>query len=246
MGEAVGPRTATVVGGGLAGCEAAVGLARRGWRVHLIEMRGVKGTPAHQTDALGELVCTNSFKSEDPANAHGQLKREMDRLGSLLLTSARGARVPAGSALAVDRRLFASAMTRAVERHPLIELSREEGSDLPDGPAIVATGPLTSDGLSRSIQALLGEASLAFYDAIAPIVERESIDESVAFEAGRFGEDADYLNCPMSRAEYDAFLDALKETNLMKVQKSKRIELKHLTGPSKVIQVDTDLGGEDQ
>jgi methylenetetrahydrofolate--tRNA-(uracil-5-)-methyltransferase len=203
-----------VVGGGLAGCEAALQLAGRGHPVRLVEMRPVGRTPAHQTELLGELVCTNSFKSEDPANAHGQLKREMDRLGSLLLTSARGARVPAGSALAVDRRLFASAMTRAVERHPLIELSREECTDLPDGPAIVATGPLTSDGLSRSIQALLGEASLAFYDAIAPIVERESIDESVAFEAGRFGEDADYLNCPMSRAEYDAFLDALLEADV--------------------------------
>ena len=130
-----------VVGGGLAGCEAALQLAGRGHPVRLLEMRPVVRTPAHQTDLLGELVCTNSFKSEDPANAHGQLKREMDRLGSLLLTSAREARVPAGSALAVDRDLFASAMTRAVARHPRIELVREEGTDLPDGPAIVATGP---------------------------------------------------------------------------------------------------------
>ncbi len=203
-----------VVGGGLAGCEAALQLAGRGHPVRLLELRPVGRTPAHRTELLGELVCTNSFKSEDPANAHGQLKREMDRLGSVLLASARGARVPAGSALAVDRELFASAMTLAINEHPRIELVRQECTDLPDDPAIVATGPLTSDGLSRSIQALLGEASLAFYDAIAPIVERDSIDESVAFEAGRFGEDADYLNCPMDRTEYDAFLDALLEADV--------------------------------
>lgn len=198
-----------IVGGGLAGCEAAFFLAERGHPVRLVEMRPVRATPAHRTDRLGELVCTNSFKSEDPANAHGQLKREMDALGSLLLRVAREARVPAGSALAVDRELFSSRMTEAVSSHPLVEVVREERRELPEGPAIIATGPLTSDALSTSIRQHLGDDGLSFYDAIAPIVHRESLDEAVVFEAGRFGEDADYLNCPMDQAEYGSFLDAL-------------------------------------
>ena len=198
-----------IVGGGLAGCEAAFFLAERGHPVRLVEMRPVGATPAHRTDRLGELVCTNSFKSEDPANAHGQLKREMDALGSLLLRVAREARVPAGSALAVDRELFSSRMTEAVSSHPLVEVIREERRELPEGPAIIATGPLTSDALSTSIRHHLGDDGLSFYDAIAPIVHRESLDEAVVFEAGRFGEDADYLNCPMDQAEYGSFLDAL-------------------------------------
>ena len=200
----------TVVGGGLAGCEAALQLARRGHPVRLLEMRPTRRTPAHQTDDLGELVCTNSFKSEDPANAHGQLKREMRALGSVLLASADRARVPAGSALAVDRALFARAMSEAVGSRAEIEVVREECTELPEGPAIVATGPLTSDALSASMGRALGDDGLAFYDAIAPIVHRESLDESVVFEAGRFDEDADYLNCPMSKEEYAAFIDALK------------------------------------
>lgn len=204
----------TVVGGGLAGCEAAVQLARRGHAVRLVEMRPVRRTPAHQTDSLGELVCTNSFKSEDPANAHGQLKREMRALGSVLLASADRARVPAGSALAVDRSLFAEAMSGSVAGAPGIEVVREEVVELPEGPAVVATGPLTSDALSGAIGRALGDGGLAFFDAIAPIVHRDSIDESIAFEAGRFGEDADYLNCPMSREEYEAFIAALKAADV--------------------------------
>lgn len=203
-------RTVTVVGGGLAGCEAAVQLARRGHEVRLVEMRPVRPTPAHQTDALGELVCTNSFKSEDPTNAHGQLKREMRSLGSVLLDSADRSRVAAGSALAVDRHLFSAAMTEAVQAESRIEVVREECEALPEGPAVVATGPLTSDALSASIGELLGDGGLAFFDAIAPIVHRDSVDESIVFEAGRFGEDADYLNCPMDKAEYEAFIAALK------------------------------------
>ena len=203
-----------VVGGGLAGCEAALQLAERGWRVQLVEMRPLRKTPAHETERLGELVCTNSFKSEDPSNAHGQLKREMRALGSVLLDSADVARVPAGSALAVDRVLFSQAMTRAVEDHPCIELVRGEVSELPVGPAVIATGPLTSDALSAAIRRRLGDEGLSFYDAIAPIVDRDSLDESVVFEAGRFDEDGDYLNCPMSRAEYDAFLDAIRAADV--------------------------------
>lgn len=203
-------RLVTVVGGGLAGCEAAVGLARRGWRVRLVEMRGVRGTEAHQTEELGELVCTNSFKSEDPVNAHGQLKREMRLLGSVLLAAADATRVPAGSALAVDRGLFAQAMARAVALHPQIEVVREEVTELPDGPAIVATGPLTSDALSSSIRSHLGDEGLSFFDAIAPILDRESLDESIVFEAGRFEESGDYLNCAMDQAEYEAFIEALR------------------------------------
>src|SRR5688572_27296375 len=164
-------------------------------------MRPVRKTPAHATDHLGELVCTNSFKSEDPANAHGQLKREMRALGSVLLESADKARVAAGSALAVDRHLFAEAMTAAVDAEPNIQVVREECTSIPEGPAVIATGPLTSDALSASIRSLLGDDGLAFFDAIAPIVHREGLDESVVFAAGRFDEDSDYLNCPMSRAE---------------------------------------------
>lgn len=177
-------------------------------------MRGVRNTPAHQSDLLGELVCTNSFKSEDPANAHGQLKREMRALGSRLLRTADHTKVPAGSALAVDRHLFAEAMTRAVASHPGIELVRDEVTRLPEGPAVVATGPLTSDGLSAAIQEELGTDNLAFFDAIAPIVHVDSLDGEVVFRAGRFEEEGDYLNCPMSREEYEAFIQALKAADI--------------------------------
>ena len=201
--------TPTVVGGGLAGCEAALQLAARGHKVRLLEMRPVRGTIAHQTDDLGELICTNSFKSEDPSNAHGQLKREMRTLGSVLLTSADVSKVPAGSALAVDRGLFSAAMTAAIDAQPLIEVVREECTEIPDGPTILATGPLTSDGLIESIQEMLGDGGLSFFDAIAPILHRDSLDDDIVFAAGRFGEDSDYLNCPMDKAEYEAFIEAL-------------------------------------
>jgi len=173
-------------------------------------MRPVVRTPAHATDLLGELVCTNSFKSEDPANAHGQLKREMRALGSILLDCADEARVAAGSALAVDRHMFAGAMTAAVAAEPRIEVVRGECGEAPQGPTVIATGPLTSDALGASIRSLLGDDGLAFFDAIAPIVHREGLDESVIFAGGRFDEDADYLNCPMSREEYEAFVAALR------------------------------------
>ena len=203
-------KAATVVGGGLAGCEAALALARAGRRVTLVEMRPVRGTPAHQTDALGELVCTNSFKSELPATAHGQLKREMRSLGSALLAAADESRVPAGSALAVDRHLFASALTRMVKSHPGIAVTRDEARAIPEGPVVVATGPLTSAALADEIGAELGDGGLAFYDAIAPIVHADSLDRGRVFAAGRYGQEADYLNCPLAESEYDAFVAALR------------------------------------
>jgi methylenetetrahydrofolate--tRNA-(uracil-5-)-methyltransferase len=200
----------TVVGGGLAGCEAALQLAAAGVPVRLVEMRPVRGTEAHKTDGLGELVCTNSFKSEAPENAHGQLKREMRALGSVLLRSADASRVAAGSALAVDRHLFSEAMTAAVTAEPGIEVVREECTAIPDGPAIIATGPLTSGALYEAIESALGDGGLAFFDAIAPILHRESLDDSIVFAAGRFDEDADYLNCPMDREQYEAFIAELR------------------------------------
>ena len=203
------PELVTVVGGGLAGCEAALQLARRGHTVRLVEMRPTRATPAHRSDALGELVCTNSFKSEDPANAHGQLKREMAALGSVLLDSAAESRVPAGAALAVDRELFSAAMTRRIEAEPRITVERSEVAALPEGPAIVATGPLTSDALAGAIQAELGEEALAFFDAIAPIVDGSSVDLAIAFPQGRWDQDPDYLNCPMTKDEYQAFVKAV-------------------------------------
>ncbi len=203
-----------VVGGGLAGCEAALQLAKSGHAVTVREMRPVRTTDAHQSDRLGELVCTNSFKSENPENAHGQLKREMRALGSVLLRSADATSVPAGSALAVDRNLFAEAMTRAVSTQPNIEVVREESTTLPEGPAIIATGPLTSDALGGSIREALGDDGLAFYDAIAPILHRDSLDDTVVFAAGRFGEDSDYLNCPMSKAEYLEFVNGLRAADV--------------------------------
>jgi len=204
-------RAVTVVGGGLAGCEAALQLANRGHAVEIVEMRPERRTEAHQTDLLGELVCTNSFKSDDPANAHGQLKREMRSLGSILLHSAEESKVPAGSALAVDRNLFAAAMTRAVTEHPKITVIRRECTALPPPPAIVATGPLTSPELARSIQSKLGDEGLAFFDAIAPIVHRDGINDEIVFEKGRFNEDPDYLNCPMSEEEYERFISQLRD-----------------------------------
>ncbi len=207
---------ALVIGGGLAGCEAAWQLAERGHDVTLVEMRPVQGTPAHRTDHLAELVCTNSFKSEDPTNAHGLLKREMRALGSILLECADSARVPAGSALAVDRDVFATAMTARIEGHASIRVERRELGELPASPAVLATGPLTSAALTAAIATLLGDDGLAFYDAIAPIVSADSIDYERVFFASRWdkGEGDDYINCPMSRDEYAAFLAALCEADV--------------------------------
>lgn len=215
-GAPMNERAVTVIGGGLAGSEAAWQLAERGHHVVLHEMRPVRGTPAHHTDRLAELVCSNTFKSTETTNAHGLLKAEMRLLGSLILECADEARVPAGSALAVDRDVFASAVTSRIESHPNIEIVRGEATAL-SGPCVVATGPLTSDALATAMRERLGVNALAFYDAIAPIVSRDSIDESIAFTASRYdretmegaSEEGAYLNCPMNRDEYAAFIEAL-------------------------------------
>ena len=207
---------ALVVGGGLAGCEAAWQLAERGHQVTLIEMRPVRQTPAHQTDGLAELVCTNSFKSEDLSNAHGLLKAEMRALGSILLRAAAETRVAAGTALAVDRHKFSALLGALLADHPNITLERREITQVPDEPAVLATGPLTSDALTQSVQALLGDGGLAFYDSIAPIVAQESVDLTIAYYASRWGkgEGDDYLNSPLSREEYEAFLAALRAADV--------------------------------
>ena len=205
-----------VVGGGLAGSEAAWQLAERGHEVVLHEMRPVRGTPAHRTDRLAELVCSNTFKSTETSNAHGMLKAEMRLLGSIILQAADEARIPGGSALAVDRDVFSRGVHERILAHPRITVVREEATSLPS-PGIVATGPLTSDALADAIRARLGTESLAFYDAIAPVISRESVDDSIVFRASRYGketmdaagDEGAYLNCPFTREEYEAFIDVL-------------------------------------
>ena len=208
-------RPVHVIGGGLAGSEAAWQVARAGVPVVLHEMRPVRTTEAHRTGELAELVCSNSLRSDDAENnAVGLLHEEMRRAGSLVLAAADAHRVPAGGALAVDRDGFAAAVGAALAREPLVEIRREEIAALPADDwdsVIVATGPLTSPGLAAEIRALTGEDSLAFFDAIAPIVYRDSIDMNVAWLQSRYdkGDGADYINCPLTEAEYDAFLAAL-------------------------------------
>jgi methylenetetrahydrofolate--tRNA-(uracil-5-)-methyltransferase len=199
-----------VVGGGLAGCEAAWALAEHGVAVSLHEMRPARRTAAHQTDRLAELVCSNTFKSVEPTNAHGLLKAEMRRLGSLVLRAADATRVPGGAALAVDRVAFAEEVQRRILSHPLITVVRGEVTDLP-APGVVATGPLTSEALSDAIARRLGTQALAFFDAIAPIVATESLDVGPLFRASRYGKGGgeDYLNAPFTAEQYDAFVTAL-------------------------------------
>ena len=199
----------TVVGGGLAGCEAALQLLSRGFGVKMFEMRPAKTTGAHGTDGLAELVCSNSLKSEAEETASGTLKAELDALGCNLLALARECRVPSGSALAVDRELFSAVVERELAAYPRFELVREEVTDIPSAPAIVATGPLTSDALAKRLGELTGEENLHFYDAIAPIVELSSVDMEHAYFGGRYGRGDDYLNLPMEREEYRAFREAL-------------------------------------
>ena len=214
-----------VVGGGLAGCEAAWQAASRGVRVTLFEMRPARMTPAHVTDRLAELVCSNSFGSDLPDRAAGVLKRELRRLGSLILRCADDTAVPAGGALAVDRERFAEAVTQAMLQHPLITLRREEMAAIPQSPAIIASGPLTSEALASDIGRLTGKEHLYFYDAVAPIVAADSIDMTIAFRASRRAENdgsSDYINCPMSREEYDAFVEALAAAETIELKSFER------------------------
>ncbi len=208
-----------IIGGGLAGSEAAWQAARAGVPVILHEMRGVRGTEAHQTDGLAELVCSNSFRSDDSEqNAVGQIHWEMRAMGSLIMSTADAHQVPAGGALAVDREGFSTAVTSSITAHPLVHIVREELEDIPSidwDNVIISTGPLTSSGLAAAIGRLTGERELAFFDAIAPIVYRDSIDMSKAWfqsrydKAGPGGSGADYINCPLSREQYGAFIDAV-------------------------------------
>jgi methylenetetrahydrofolate--tRNA-(uracil-5-)-methyltransferase len=203
-------KTVRIVGGGLAGVEAAYQLARRGVAVDLFEMRPQRMTEAHASGDFGELVCSNSLRSVSLTAPAGLLKEEMRRLDSLVIRVAETHRVPAGSALAVDRELFARALTRFVEALPNVRIHRQELEDIPSGTVILATGPLTSPRLSQQLTLLLGSAHLYFYDAISPIVAAESIDLNVAFRASRYGRDGDdYLNLPLTREAYDRFIDAL-------------------------------------
>lgn len=200
-----------MIGGGLAGVEAARQAANLGARVRLYEMRPVLQTPAHRTDKLAEIVCSNSLKTDEPGTAPYLLKEELRRGGSLVMEAAAATRVPAGAALSVDRTKFAEFITEKIEQHPNIEIVREEVIKIPDdGVTIIATGPLTSDALTAEIMRFTGDNQLYFYDAIAPIVAADSIDMSIAFKAARYGKGGDdYINCPMSRDEYQIFFDAL-------------------------------------
>ena len=201
----------TIIGGGLAGSEAAWQAAERGVKVRLFEMRPARPTPAHQSANLAEIVCSNSLKTDEPGTAPYLLKEELRRGGSLLITVAHETSVPAGSALAVDRELFSEKVTQRIASHPNIEVSREEIQTLPsEGPVVIATGPLTSPALTEEISKLTGAGQLYFYDAISPVVDAETIDTAVAFRAARYGKGGDdYLNCPFDEDEYSRFYDAL-------------------------------------
>ena len=219
MNESTNTQPVHVVGGGMAGSEAAWQLASAGLPVILHEMRPVRGTAAHQTDGLAELVCSNSFRSDDAqTNAVGLLHEEMRRAGSVVMAAAAVARTPAGGALAVDRELFSQLVTERLSSHPLIQIAREEIAGLPPAAwdsVIIATGPLTSEPLAQAIAAKTGADSLAFFDAIAPIIYAESVNLSKAWAQSRYdkgeteAERKAYLNCPMDRDQYEAFIDAL-------------------------------------
>jgi len=203
-----------IVGGGLAGCEAAWQIAEAGLTAVLHEMRPVRPTAAHRTDRLAELVCSNSLKSEQEDSAPWLLKQELRRLGSLVLRAAAIARVPGGHALTVDRDVFSAEVTRAIASHPRIEIRREEVREIAsEGVTIIATGPLTSDALADEIALITGSGRLFFYDSISPIVEADTVDQTIAFRASRYDKSldgtADYLNCPFDRPQYEAFVDAL-------------------------------------
>jgi methylenetetrahydrofolate--tRNA-(uracil-5-)-methyltransferase len=208
----------TVIGGGLAGCEAAWQVAEMDGSVELWEMRPVKETPAHHTDRFAELVCSNSMGNLSLETASGLLKEELRRLGSVIMSCAEANAVPAGGALGIAREDFSRAVTDAVHGHPNIEVVRREATEIPDGPTVIATGPLTSDALVEKVEVLSGE-TLYFYDAASPIIHRESLDEEVIYLASRYGKgEAAYLNCPMTEEEYYAFVDALATAELSPIK----------------------------
>ncbi len=209
---------AKVIGGGLAGSEAAWQLAQRGVDVTLVEMKPLKKSPAHHMDTMAELVCSNSLRSDRLSNAVGLLKAEMRLLDSLVMRVADAARVPAGGALAVDREQFSGGIDRALRAHPRVTVVADEVTEIPDGPTIIATGPLTSEGLSEAISRLEGLSTLHFYDAAAPIVTRESLDMDKVFRLSRYDRGEDYLNCPMTREEYFAFVEALTTAETVPVK----------------------------
>ncbi len=233
-----------IIGGGLAGCEAAYWLANRGIPIELHEMRPVRKTEAHQTGDLAELVCSNSFKSLSPATAPGILKKEMEMLGSLAITSAKKAAIGAGEALAVDREVFAKEMTRAIETHPQIKIQREEFAALPSETGtltILATGPLTSPALSESLRNTIGDEGFYFYDAISPIVDTSSIDMDIAWLGNRYGKatrsleegakqesEGDYINCPLTKEEYETFINELLRSERVEPKSFERV--KHYEG----------------
>ncbi|WP_432371019.1 FADH(2)-oxidizing methylenetetrahydrofolate--tRNA-(uracil(54)-C(5))-methyltransferase TrmFO [Staphylococcus chromogenes] len=207
--------TVNVIGAGLAGSEAAFQLAERGISVNLYEMRPVKQTPAHHTDKFAELVCSNSLRGNALTNAVGVLKEEMRRLDSLIIAAADNARVPAGGALAVDRHDFSGYVTDTIKNHPNITVKNEEITDIPDGPTIIATGPLTKEPLAEKIVALTGEDQLYFYDAAAPIIEKDSIDMDKVYLKSRYDKgEAAYLNCPMTEEEFNRFYEAAMEAEV--------------------------------
>ena len=213
----------TVIGGGLAGTEAAWQAAQRGIATSLYEMRPVRQTPAHVSNNLAELVCSNSLGSDLPDRAPGLLKSEIRRFDSLIMQAAEVAAVPAGGALAVDRDRFAQEVTQRIADHPLIELHREEVTKIPDTPTIIATGPLTSDALAAELAKLSGSEYLYFYDALSPIVEADSINMDIAFRASRYGrgdqDEGDYINCPFTEEEYTALVNALREAETIELKK---------------------------
>ena len=206
--------TVTIVGAGLAGCEAAWQLAKSGFPVRLVEMKPKKFSPAHRRDGFAELVCSNSLKAEQLTNASGLLKAEMRQMDSLILSAAEACRVPAGGALAVDRDLFSGKITQTLCEHPLVSCESALVTEIPDDPCIVATGPLTDPALTEAIERLPGAKSLHFFDAAAPIVTADSLDMDKVFRASRYDRGSDYLNCPMTEDEYNAFYDALMGAEL--------------------------------
>jgi len=220
-----------VVGGGLAGTEAAWQIAQAGLPVILSEMRPVRQSPAHHTDQLGELVCSNSFGAAASDRAAGLLKEELRQLGSLVIATADCHAVPAGGALAVDRARFSQALTEAIQNHPRITLRREEVTEIPEGIAVLCTGPLTSDPLAKALQAFTGLEYLSFFDASSPIVTGDSLNRAVVFQASRYDKgEAAYLNCPMTEAEYERFWRALVEAEQAPLKDFEREERKFFEG----------------